>query len=113
MVRAGARALARAQGRLDAAPLFASHPTTDPLISAGHPIVFVSADLARPSRKYANRAYRLALMEIGAAMQNAYLIGAELRLPVRAVAGLIEEEADSFLELPADAHALLAMLVGS
>jgi SagB-type dehydrogenase family enzyme len=98
---------------LDISSMFLSHPTTDPLISYGHPIVFISADIERQSRKYSNRAYRLSLIEAGAAMQNAYLVGAQLDLPVRACAGIVEDVVDPFLELPSGKHALLAILIGN
>ncbi len=104
--------LARA-GELDTGGLFVSDPLTDELIASGLPIVFVSADLTRPSRKYANRGYRLTLIEVGASMQNAYLLGAELGVPVRAFAGVVESEVDAFLEHSGDTHAFLAMLLGS
>jgi SagB-type dehydrogenase family enzyme len=98
---------------LDIDGMFLPHPVTDPLRELGHPIVFVSADLERISRKYSNRGYRFALMEAGAAIQNAYLLGAELDLPVRVIGGIVEEAVDSFLELPPDTHSLLALLIGN
>lgn len=98
---------------LDTEGLLLSHPVTDPLAAFGHPLVFVSADVERIGRKYSNRGYRFALMEAGAAIQNAYLLGAELDMPIRVIGGIVEEPVDSFLELPADAHSLLALLVGN
>lgn len=100
-------------GELDTEGLFVSEPVTDELIGRGHPIVFISADLSRPSRRYANRGYRLALMEVGASMQNAYLMAAELGLPIRAFAGIVESEVDEFLEHSTHTRTFLAMLLGS
>jgi len=74
-------------GRPDIESLLVSHPVTDPLAARDEPILAVSADLARPCRKYGGRGYRFALMETGAVMQSAYLVGAELDVPVRACAG--------------------------
>jgi len=88
-------------------------PSTDALLERGHPVIYLSADLRRSGIKYGNRAYRLALMEIGAVMQNAYLVGAETGLPVRAVAGFDEAAATRVLELPDGAVPLLTLLLGS
>jgi SagB-type dehydrogenase family enzyme len=93
--------------------LFLSHPLSDGLLARGHPVVFVSADLARVSRKYGNRGYRYALMEVGAVMHAAYLIGAELDLPVRAIGGIHDQRTRAFLALPDGAEPLLALLLGA
>jgi SagB-type dehydrogenase family enzyme len=93
--------------------LFIPLPSTEPILDRAHPVIFLSADLRRSARKYASRAYRLALMEIGALMQNAYLVGAETGLPLRAVAGFDDRAAEQVLELPDGAAALLTLLLGS
>ena len=85
----------------------------DEIVSYHHPVVFVSADLERPSRKYSGRGYRFAMMEAGAALQSAYLVCAELDLPIRPVGGVIDGPVGRFLELPADCHPLVALLLGS
>ena len=97
----------------DPAELFLPQASTDPVLARGHPIVFLSADLERPTRKYAGRGYRLALMEVGAAMQNAYLVAAELDFPIRAVAGFEDVGAADRLRLSDGSVALLSLLVGS
>jgi SagB-type dehydrogenase family enzyme len=86
---------------------------SDGLLEGGQPVVFVSADVGRTSARYSNRAYPLALMEAGAAMQNAYLAGAELGLPVRAIAGLDDAATQRALQLPDGVVPLLALLLGS
>jgi SagB-type dehydrogenase family enzyme len=96
----------------DAADLFVAEPALETLLAAQEPIVFISADLARPSRKYGARAYRYALMEAGAAMQAAYLLATERGLPLRAIGGIDDDAVHSFLALPDTAVALLALLVG-
>jgi SagB-type dehydrogenase family enzyme len=93
--------------------LFLPLPSTDAVLGRGHPVVFLSADLRRSARKYASRAYRLALVEIGAVMQNAYLVGAETGVPLRAVAGFDDAAAERVLELPDGAAAVLSLLLGS
>jgi SagB-type dehydrogenase family enzyme len=93
--------------------LFMRLPPTDAVLDRGHPVVFLSADLRRSARNYASRAYRLALMEIGALMQNAYLVGAETGVPLRAVAGFDDRAAEQVLELPDGTAALLTLLLGS
>ena len=98
---------------IEGSDLLLADPLADAVVEARRPIVFISADLERVSRKYANRGYRWALMETGAAMQNAYLVGAELGLPVRAIGGLLDDATHAFLELPDEAVALLVLLLGS
>jgi SagB-type dehydrogenase family enzyme len=93
--------------------LMIPQPTTDPLVAAGQPVVLVSADLQRAASKYSNRGYRYALMEVGAAMQNAYLAAAELGLPIRAVGGFDDDAAHELLDLPVDVAPLLALLLGA
>jgi SagB-type dehydrogenase family enzyme len=97
----------------EAGELFLPHPLSDGLLERGNPVLFVSADLARVSRKYGNRGYRYALMEAGAVMQAAYLIGAELDLPIRAIGGIHDDSTRAFLALPDGAEPLLALLVGT
>lgn len=97
----------------DPAPLFLHHPATDPLIAAGNPVVLISAELERPAEKYANRGYRFALLEAGAVMQNAYLVATELGVPVRAIGGIDDTATTAFLELPASAVPLLAIVLGA
>jgi SagB-type dehydrogenase family enzyme len=92
---------------------FIAYTSTEGTLERGHPVIYLSADLRRSGVKYGNRAYRLALMEIGAVMQNAYLVGAETGVPVRAVAGFDEVVAARVLELPDAAVPLLTLLLGS
>ena len=94
-------------------PLLASHPVTDPLLARRQPLVAVSADLRRVARKYGARGYRLALMEAGAVMQNAYLLGAETGLPMRACAGFHDAGVAALLELPEDVEPVLLLFAGS
>jgi SagB-type dehydrogenase family enzyme len=88
-------------------------PVSDALVAAGGPVVFISANLERTSRVYANRGYRWALIEVGAALQNAYLVAAELDIPVRAIGGFLDERTHAFLELPDHVRPMLAVLLGS
>ncbi|MEK6276403.1 MAG: SagB family peptide dehydrogenase [Actinomycetota bacterium] len=93
--------------------LFLSQPGPDQIVSFAHPVIFISADLERPSRKYSGRGYRFAMMEVGAALQSAYLVCTELELPIRPIGGVIDGPVRRFLELPADCHPLVAVLLGS
>lgn len=93
-------------------PLFVPEPSCAALLERGQPIVFISADLRRPSRKYGARAYRYGLMEAGAAMQAAYLVATELGLPMRAIGGIDDAAVHCLLGLPETAVALLALLIG-
>jgi SagB-type dehydrogenase family enzyme len=96
----------------DAGALFVPEPSCTALLARDQPIVFVSADLARPSRKYGARAYRYALLEAGAAMQAASLAATELGLPLRVIGGIDDAAVHRLLRLPDAGVALLALLVG-
>ena len=86
---------------------------SDALLEAGGPVVFLSANLERTSAVYANRGYRWALIEVGAVMQNAYLVAAELGVPVRAIGGFRDAATHEFLGLPDHVRPMLALLLGS
>jgi SagB-type dehydrogenase family enzyme len=93
--------------------LFVAEPGCAALLARRQPILFLSADLERPSRKYGARAYRYALMEAGAAMQTAYLTATELGVPIRAIGGIDDGAVHRFLQLPDTAVPLLAILIGT
>jgi SagB-type dehydrogenase family enzyme len=93
--------------------LFLPYPGTESFFTGPTPILFISADLERPARKYANRGYRYALMEAGAAMQNAYLAATEVEVPVRAIGGFDDEGIAELLGLRDDVVPLLALVVGA
>jgi SagB-type dehydrogenase family enzyme len=99
--------------RLDLDDVLLPEPVSDALVAAGGPVVFISANLDRTSRVYANRGYRWALIEVGAVLQNAYLVAAELDVPVRAIGGFLDERTHAFLELPDHVWPMLAVLLGS
>jgi SagB-type dehydrogenase family enzyme len=100
------------QGEREIAGLFVSDPLTDALLASGEPVLFISADLERPARKYGARGYRYALMEAGAVMQTAAMTAAELGLPLRPIGGFHDAHAHAFLELPATGVCLLALSLG-
>jgi SagB-type dehydrogenase family enzyme len=100
-------------GRDGDSALLVSMRTTDELAAGGGPLLFLSADLERPARKYSNRGYRYALMEAGAAMQNAYLAAAQLGVPIRAVGGFDDTRVHDALDLPSAVRPLLALILGS
>ena len=93
-------------------PLFVPMPNSTEHLSLGDPVIIISADLGRAARKYGPRAYRLALIECGAAMQNAYLAAAGLGAPVRAMLGLADPPTVELLGLPDGTVPLLAILLG-
>jgi SagB-type dehydrogenase family enzyme len=82
------------------------------LLERGGPLIFISADIARPSRKYGARGYRYALIESGAALQSAYLAATEVGVPLRVIGGIDDRLAHEFLALPDSAVALMALIVG-
>jgi SagB-type dehydrogenase family enzyme len=108
---AGSLRLVRSD-QLDLDEVIISDPLTDPLVVAGNPVVFISADLERGPRKYGNRGYRWALVEVGAVMQNAYLLAAELGLPIRAIGGFMDQRAREYLDLAGEAWPMLILLLG-
>ncbi len=87
----------------------AAHPE---ILNRQVPVIFLSADLRRPSRKYGPRGYRYALIEVGAAMQSACLAAAEAGVPVRAIGGIEDDPVREYLQLPDGAVPILALLVG-
>lgn len=93
-------------------PAFVAMPNTVEHLARVQPVVFVSAEVERGARRYASRAYRLASIEAGAAMQNAYLVAADLGLPVRAMLGIDDAVATELLELPDGTVPVLALFLG-
>lgn len=92
--------------------LFIPEPNCDQLLRRGGPLVFISAEVGGPARKYGPRAYRYALIEAGAAMQSAYLAATELGIPLRAIGGIDDSATHAYLGLPDSAVALLALIAG-
>lgn len=92
--------------------LFVDIPSTAELLERGGPIIFVSADIDRPSRKYGTRGYRFALIEAGSALQSAALAATELGVPLRAVGGIDDSAVHRYLALPERAVCLLAIVLG-
>jgi SagB-type dehydrogenase family enzyme len=107
-------ALARLRDcELTAAPLFLRELLADRLLAAMQPIVFLSLDLAGPSRKYGPRGYRYALMEAGAAMQSAALTAAEIGVPFRPIGGFDDRRVSEVLRLPEHAVPVLVLALGA
>lgn len=91
---------------------FIPEPGCDRLLERGSPLIFISADVSGPARKYGARGYRYSLIESGAAMQSVYLAATELGVPLRAIGGIDDVRAPEFLGLPDSSVALLALIVG-
>jgi SagB-type dehydrogenase family enzyme len=98
--------------RFELGSLFLPNNLSDALLAKREPVVFVSADLGRPTRKYGARGYRYALIEAGALLQAATLVATELGLPVRPIGGFDDGQAHRFLDLPASAVCLLGLSLG-
>jgi SagB-type dehydrogenase family enzyme len=107
-----ARSLHRVGDAVGVEDVFIPEPGCERLLERGGPLIFISADIARPARKYGARGYRYALIESGAAMQSAYLAATELGVPLRAIGGIDDVRAPKFLGLPDSSVALLALIVG-
>ncbi len=100
-------------GRPDVESMLISHPVTDRLIAREEPLLAISADLGRTCRKYGARGYRFALMESGAVMQTAYLVGAELGIPVRACGGYHDTGMNALLDHPDGVVCMLMLFAGA
>lgn len=107
-----AQSLNRVGGAEGVEDVFIPEPGCERLLERGGPLIFISADIAAPARKYGARGYRYALIESGAAMQSTYLAATELGVPLRAIGGIHDTQAREFLGLPDSAVALLALIVG-
>ena len=94
-------------------PAFVPMENTVELLARRRPVIVISADVARAARKYANRAYRLALIEVGALMQNAYLAATDLEVPIRAMLGINDDPMIQLLDLPPGTVPLLALFTGT
>ncbi len=92
--------------------LLLAHELSDALLAREQPVLVLSADIARGSGKYGNRAHRYALLEAGAALQNATLAATELGVPLRVIGGFDEARTSGLLDL-AGAQPLLTVLLGS
>lgn len=101
-----------AVGCVDPAPLLVRQELTLELLRGGGPLVVISADVARPGRKYGSRAYRFALIEVGSAWQNLALTAAELGVPARAVGGIDDGAMVRTLGL-GEVVPLLAVILGA
>ncbi len=74
--------------------------------------IVIAADLERQPYKYANRGYRLTLIEAGHAAENISLYCAEQGLGVCEMGGIQDEPLKQELELPDNIWPLLAIPVG-
>ena len=92
--------------------LLLAHELSGALAAAGEPVLVLSADIARGSGKYGNRAHRYALLEAGAALHGATLAAVELGVPLRAIGGLDEARTAAALRLDG-LQPLLAILLGA
>lgn len=77
-------------------------------------VIVLSSQMARLAEKYALRAYRLALMDVGHVSENIYLAAQALGLSVCATAGFVDSEINSALDLDGlDECALLVLGIGT
>jgi SagB-type dehydrogenase family enzyme len=74
-------------------------------------IIFVAANLEHPAKKYANRAYRFILDEVGHVAQNAYLYCAEQGLGIVEYGGFNDKIAADQLGLKYPKHAVMTSLI--
>lgn len=74
-------------------------------------VLFIGATLEIITKKYANRAYRLVLLEAGHAVQNAYLSCAEQRLGILECGGFNDLEVSRYLGLTFPNQPIVTTLV--
>lgn len=74
-------------------------------------IVFLTANIERVARKYANRAYRYTLIEAGHVAQNAYLHAAEAKLGVLEYGGYNDKAVAALLGVSPSEQPILSTIV--
>ena len=94
-------------------PLLFSHPVTDPLIAVRSRSSRSRPTCAVPCASTGRAGYRFALTETGAVMQTAYLVGAELGIPVRACGGYHDAGLNRLLDHPDDVVCTLVLFAGA
>jgi SagB-type dehydrogenase family enzyme len=92
---------------------FYDEPPAAARVDQGDGILVIAADLERVCAKYGSRGSRYALIEAGAAMQNAYLAAAERGLGIRAIGGFSDHALRSILFLTPSTWPVLALLVSN
>jgi SagB-type dehydrogenase family enzyme len=90
---------------------FLPDPFVAEVLTAGGGIVAVCTDLRRVAEKYGPRGFRYALLEVGATMQNLYLLAAERSVGIRAFGGFFDRRVASDLDLPERSFASLLILI--
>lgn len=77
-------------------------------------VIILSCQMARLAEKYALRAYRLGLMDVGHVSENIYLVAHALDLTVCATAGFVDSEINGALDFDGlDECALLVLGIGT
>ncbi|MBQ3263625.1 YcaO-like family protein [Candidatus Saccharibacteria bacterium] len=74
--------------------------------------IVIAADLMRQSYKYANRGYRLTMIEVGHVAENVCLYAAEQGLGTCEMGGVLDEALKAELELPENVWPMLVVAVG-
>ena len=82
-----------------------------PWITGARAVLVLTAALGRGAVKYADRAYRFALIETGHVGQNAILVGEALGVPVTPVGGFADEPLNRLLGARKDGELALYSLV--
>ena len=82
-----------------------------PWITGARAVLVLTAALGRGAVKYADRAYRFALIEAGHVGQNAILVGEALGVPVTPVGGFADEPLNRLLGARKDGELALYSLV--
>ena len=75
-------------------------------------ITFVCSNLEKHMTKYSNRGYRYTLMEAGAIMQNAYLLGAEKKMGVLAYGNFNDSYTSYLLGLSENCFPIIPIIFG-
>jgi SagB-type dehydrogenase family enzyme len=82
-----------------------------PWITSSRAVIVLTAALRRGAIKYADRAYRFALIEAGHVGQNAILVGETLGVPVTPVGGFADEPLNRVIGARKDGEFVLYSLV--
>lgn len=76
-------------------------------------ILLMSAVFGRTMAKYRGRGYRFALLEIGALLENIYLVSEALGIGCCALGSVIDDRAETILDLRGDESLILHCAVGT
>ena len=86
--------------------------TLHDFINDSSALILISSVFSRTTVKYGNRGYRFALIEAGHIGQNIYLLAQEQNLGCCAIGGFLDDNMNSWLDLPEDEQIISGLTIG-